>query len=130
LDLLTPYTFTPRDNRQYSAIAILHILQFTVTHEVGFSVFTSRILTTDLLQSHCNFKSHMKSYFPSLISFLPLFCNCQFRRLDSVQFLASWRPETRHFTSDYCSIVKVTLRLTVSQSVSHGVEPHLGLMTR
>jgi hypothetical protein len=26
--------------------------------------------------------------------------------------------------------LKVTLRLTVSQSVSLGVEPHLGLMTR
>jgi hypothetical protein len=26
--------------------------------------------------------------------------------------------------------VKVTLRLTVSQSVSRGVEPHLGLVTR
>jgi hypothetical protein len=26
--------------------------------------------------------------------------------------------------------VKVTLRLTVSQSVNLGVEPHLGLMTR
>jgi hypothetical protein len=26
--------------------------------------------------------------------------------------------------------VKVTLRLTVSKSVSLGVEPHLGLMTR
>jgi hypothetical protein len=29
-----------------------------------------------------------------------------------------------------CLEVKVTLRLTVSQSVSLGVEPHLGLMTR
>jgi hypothetical protein len=29
-----------------------------------------------------------------------------------------------------CSQVKVTLRLTVSQSVSLGAEPHLGLMTR
>jgi hypothetical protein len=28
------------------------------------------------------------------------------------------------------SEVEVTLRLTVSQSVSLGVEPHLGLMTR
>jgi hypothetical protein len=28
------------------------------------------------------------------------------------------------------SQVKVTLRLTISQSLSHGVEPHLGLMTR
>jgi hypothetical protein len=26
--------------------------------------------------------------------------------------------------------VKVTLRLTVSQSLSHGVEPHLVLMTK
>jgi hypothetical protein len=34
---------------------------------------------------------------------------------------ASARPESK---------VKVTLRLTVSQSVSLGVEPHLGLMTR
>jgi hypothetical protein len=61
----------------YSAIADLHTLQFTVTHALGFSVFTSHILTTDLLQSQCNFKSHMKSSFHSLIPFLPLFCNCQ-----------------------------------------------------
>jgi hypothetical protein len=31
-----------------SAIAILHSLQFTVPHALRFSVFTSRILTTDL----------------------------------------------------------------------------------
>jgi hypothetical protein len=30
----------------------------------------------------------------------------------------------------YLSQVKVTLRLTVSQSVSLGVEPHMGLMVR
>jgi hypothetical protein len=30
----------------------------------------------------------------------------------------------------YCVKVKVALRLTVSQSVNLGVEPHLGLMTR
>jgi hypothetical protein len=52
---------TIRDYRQYSAIADLHILQFTFTHARGFSVFTSRILATDLLQSHCNLKSHMNS---------------------------------------------------------------------
>jgi hypothetical protein len=33
-------------------------------------------------------------------------------------------------TSRPLTFVKVTLRLTVSQSVSLGVEPHLGLMTR
>jgi hypothetical protein len=32
----------------YSAIAVLHTLQFTVTHALGFSVFTSLILATDL----------------------------------------------------------------------------------
>jgi hypothetical protein len=32
----------------YSAIANLHTLQFTFTHALGFSVFTSRILATDL----------------------------------------------------------------------------------
>jgi hypothetical protein len=70
----TLYT-TPRNYRQYSTIAILHSSQFTVPHALGFSVFTSRILVTDWSQSHCNFKSHVKSCH-SLISFLPLFCNC------------------------------------------------------
>jgi hypothetical protein len=32
----------------YSAIADLHTLQFTVSHALGFSVFTSRNLATDL----------------------------------------------------------------------------------
>jgi hypothetical protein len=67
------YIHTVRDYRQYSAIAILHTLQFTVTYALGFSVFTSRILATDLLQSHCNVKSYMKSSLHSLIHFLPLF---------------------------------------------------------
>jgi hypothetical protein len=31
----------------------------------------------------------MKSSFHSLIPFLPLFCNCHFRRLGSIQFLCS-----------------------------------------
>jgi hypothetical protein len=44
----------------------------------------------------------MKSSFHSLIPFLPLFCNCQFRRFDSIQLLCSqahipagWHLETR-----------------------------------
>jgi hypothetical protein len=36
------------DYRQYRAIADLHTLQFIVTHALGFSVFTNRILATDL----------------------------------------------------------------------------------
>jgi hypothetical protein len=50
----------------------------------------------------------MKSSFRSLIPFLPLFCSCHFRRLDSVQspaprvhIPAGRRPETRLFTSLY-----------------------------
>jgi hypothetical protein len=33
---------------QYSAITDLHNLQFTIAHALGFSVFTSRLLATDL----------------------------------------------------------------------------------
>jgi hypothetical protein len=39
---------------QYSSIADSHHLQFTVTHAQGFSVFTSRLLVTELKQSHCD----------------------------------------------------------------------------
>jgi hypothetical protein len=45
---------------------------------------------------------------------LPLFWSCQFRRLDSFQFLCS----QVHIPADWPRQVKVTLRLTVSQSVS------------
>jgi hypothetical protein len=40
--------------QHYSAIADLHNLQFTVTHALGFSVFTSRTPVMELKQS----KSH------------------------------------------------------------------------
>jgi hypothetical protein len=32
----------------YTSIDILHTLQLTIIHTLGFSVFTSRILVTDL----------------------------------------------------------------------------------
>jgi hypothetical protein len=105
----TLYIPNTRNYKQYSAIAILHAVLLTVTHALGFSVFTSRILATDLSQPHCNLKSHLKSYCHSLTPFLPLFCSCQFRRLDSIQFLCSqalipagWRPETRLYILGYC----------------------------
>jgi hypothetical protein len=40
--------------KQHSAITDLHSLQFTVTHALGFSVFTNRILETEWKQSHCD----------------------------------------------------------------------------
>jgi hypothetical protein len=98
--------------RHNSAIAILHTLQFTVTHALGLSVFTSRILATDLSRFHSQFKSHTKSSLHSLTHFLTLFCSCQFRRSDSIQFLyfeahisAGWSLETRLFISDYYSLL-------------------------
>jgi hypothetical protein len=66
---------------QYSGIANLPTLQFTVTDALGFSVFTSCVLAMDLWQSHWHFESHMKFPLHLLIPLLSLFCNCQFRRL-------------------------------------------------
>jgi hypothetical protein len=48
IGFIAPYTFTTRDYRQHSATADLHTLQFTVTYALGFSVFPSRILATDV----------------------------------------------------------------------------------
>jgi hypothetical protein len=78
---------TTRDYRQYSAIADLHTLQFIVTHAVGFSVFTSHILTMGSSQSHCHFKSYMKSSLHILIpsfSFLLSHLGRPFPELDPV----------------------------------------------
>jgi hypothetical protein len=62
------------------------------------------------------------------------FTTCKFKPLI---FLTSLHYTSLHFTTlhyttlHYTTLkVKVTLRLTVSLSVSLGVEPHLGLMTR
>jgi hypothetical protein len=48
LDLLPPYTQYSGLQAINSAVADLHTLQFTVVHEIGLSVFTSRNLATDL----------------------------------------------------------------------------------
>jgi hypothetical protein len=71
------------------ANAYQHTSQSTVTHVLGFSGFTSRILATDLSQTQCNFKSHMKTFLHSLIPFLSLLCNWQ---LNSNPLLPSSYP--------------------------------------
>jgi hypothetical protein len=65
------YIHTVRDYRQHSAIVILRTFQFTVPHALRFSVLTSRILATDVSQSHWHFKSKVKSSCHSLIPFFP-----------------------------------------------------------
>jgi hypothetical protein len=87
------YIYTVRGYRQYSAIAILHSLQFTVTHALGFSVFTSRILATYLSQSRRNFNSHVKSSWHGLIPFLPFLLShlrLPSPELDPILILAAW----------------------------------------
>jgi hypothetical protein len=44
----TSYIHNTTDCREYSAICILHTIEFTAIHALGFSVFISRILATDL----------------------------------------------------------------------------------
>jgi hypothetical protein len=103
LDLLQLIHSQFETTGNYSAIAVPHT-HFPPYHCTRFSVFTSGILATGYNRLTVVFKSHMESSFHSLISFLPLFCNCHFRRLDSVQYLCSqahisagWRPETQFF---------------------------------
>jgi hypothetical protein len=55
----------------YSAIAI-STLYSSLLYPLLSSGFTSRILTTDSLQSHCHIKSHMRFSLHSLIPFFPL----------------------------------------------------------
>jgi hypothetical protein len=54
---------------------MLQTFQLTITHSLGFSVFTSHILATDLSESHCNFKSHLKFSLHRLISFVSFLLN-------------------------------------------------------
>jgi hypothetical protein len=70
--------------------------QFTVAHALGLSVFTSRILATDLSQSRCHFNSHITSSWHSLILFL--------------QFSAAASSEDlTQFSSDYRSVFLLLL---------------------
>jgi hypothetical protein len=86
--------------------------QSTVAHALGFSVFTSlswqRIYHSLTVTSNYT----LCLFFQNIIPFLPIFCNCHFRRLDSIQFPCSevhipvgWRPETQRFTLDYCFLI-------------------------
>jgi hypothetical protein len=68
---------------------IYTLLQFTVTHALVFIVFTSRIPVTDFIPVLLSFQITHGVFFRSPITFLSLFCNCQFGRIDPIQFLCS-----------------------------------------
>jgi hypothetical protein len=84
LDLLVPCTHNSELQTRQRYCLSRHF-----THSLGLSVFTSRILATDLYQSHYHFKSHMKSSFHTQIPISLLYFNGHFWRLDSIQFLCS-----------------------------------------
>jgi hypothetical protein len=51
IGFIDTYTFTQFGTAgTYSTVATLHTFQLTVAHALGFSVFSSRILATDLTQ--------------------------------------------------------------------------------
>jgi hypothetical protein len=108
IGFIAPCIFTTRDYRQYSALAILHTLQFTVAHALGFSVFTSRNLATDLSQSPYRFKSYMKSSLHHLIPFLPFLLNelrQQSPKLDPILCCNCQLRNSTQISSDYCSVL-------------------------
>jgi hypothetical protein len=96
----TLYVHTTRYYMQYSAVPILHTLSFTAAHALGFSVFTSRILATDLSLFQCNFNSKVTFSLHHLIPFLFLFCNCQFRRLEPILFRLWFRAPCHSASTD------------------------------
>jgi hypothetical protein len=51
---------------QYSAIADLHTFQFTVSQALGFPVFTSRLLATDL-NTETSTSNHHEVFMPFLV---------------------------------------------------------------
>jgi hypothetical protein len=108
----TLHIHTVRDYRHHSAVAILHTLLFTVTHALVFSVFTSRILATDLSQSHCDFKSHMKSSYHRVIPLLPFLLN--HLRLPSSKL----DPILDSSSSLFCSLLGRVFCVTQKQACS------------
>jgi hypothetical protein len=125
--------------QQYSAIVHLHQLQFTVANALGFPLFsTSRLRATA-------FNTTYNSFTLQLLHTLKVFYSQKHSLQFTIQFLENVTGTVTQLATPGTGLsstvsvrelllvkvkVKVTLRLMVGQSVSLGVEPHLGLMTR
>jgi hypothetical protein len=110
-------------NTALSLIYTMYCL-FTVTHALGFSVFVSRNLVTELKQFHCDFLIPQWVFTGCLLILLQLLTSptdisvvlLQFSFLYSVVLLVLFcNPTAPSFR------VRITLRLTVGQSVSLSV---------
>jgi hypothetical protein len=77
--------YTVRGATVDTALSLLYTHYSSPLHTHCDSKSSLAVSWQRIYQSHCNYKSHIKSSFHSLIPLLPLFCNCQFRRLDSIQ---------------------------------------------
>jgi hypothetical protein len=102
-----------RDYRQYGAIALLHILQFTVTrthartHTLGFSVFISRILATDLSVSLLLQLTYEVCFAPLNSFSCPYFATAKSE--DSAPFnskLISWQAEVPKLDSSFSNVLQ------------------------
>jgi hypothetical protein len=85
----------------YSAIADPHTLHFTVTHALGFSVFTSRILVTDYNTVSLSLQITHEVFFPQPNSLLAIILQLAIMKTEfnSIPLLPTsypgWRSETR-----------------------------------
>jgi hypothetical protein len=99
LDLLTPYTqnFGTTGNTALSLIYTLYRspLHTHLDSHSSLAVSRQRIYKSLTVTS----KSRMKSSFHSLILFLPLFCNCQLQRLNSIPLLPGSYPGRLYYRS-------------------------------
>jgi hypothetical protein len=101
------------------SLSLIYPLHKSLGHAKS-SQSTSRILATDLKQSHSNHSTHQVFFLqPNSVAFFCIHSHSSSHSLISkslIPLAESW--------------VWVTLRLTVSQSVCLGIEPRPGLMTR
>jgi hypothetical protein len=97
LDLLISYTFNSGLQTTISLPLFPHNLQFTITHTLVFSVFTSLILATDF-NSLTVTVAHYEVFFAqpnSLLAIILLTANSIQFLCSQAHILAGWRLETR-----------------------------------
>jgi hypothetical protein len=127
LDSLTPYTFNLGlqiiQQYRYSPHFTLHCCK----HTKVLSLHSP--LATDSWQSHCHFKSHMKSSLHSLIHFLPFLlnhsANCKLRRLDSILVLAVWDPHRTLLATPLLLLRDITAYVLTQLLHSNGCMCHV-----
>jgi hypothetical protein len=93
----TLYIHTVRDYRQYNAT--LHTSQFTVTHALGFSVYTSRILATDFIEVSLLLQIILEDFFSQPNSFLPMILQLSTQFNFPAPELISWQAGVSKLSS-------------------------------